>query len=526
MAAEPMKILLELRPALDGHAGIPQEARLLFRGLAKLDGLQVDGLLQSGNKVLAKGLPARADAMRRWPEDRRVDRLSRVVVSLKGGGQIGPLQGLRLRGQQAWAVSVMVAGTLLGRRQALTCFEPARFEDFVWRSLFANTLPPEDFEAVTTARYRVARVPWSAAHASALLTRKFGLAVYPHIDTRGYDVMVAETPYPGRVSPGTQLVVRYHDAFPLLMPHTISDWAHHQASHYQALRRNVRDGAWFACVSDASRRDLISVFPQAAPRAVTIPNMVSHRYFVEDSPPERVPDILRTRANRQLTVHPAARRKSDMAPEAPHPPAGCVDYLLMVSTLEPRKNHMTMLAAWEKLRAHGHPQLQLVLVGMLGWDHGGIVRKLLPWVMRGQVHLLDDVPAAELRLLYRHARVTVCPSFGEGFGFSGVEAMQCGGVVAASDLPVHREIYGDAAEYFNPYSVDDLVRALDTLLAPAAAPRRQALIGLGAAKSADYLPAKVQPQWAEFLAALPALGSTARQRPVINPGGLGPETCA
>ncbi len=497
-----MKILLELRPAFDGHAGIPQETRLLFRGLARLTDVQVDGLLQSSNQVLAKGLPARAEAMRNWSEDRRVDRLSRVVVSLKGGGQIGPLQGLRRRWQQSWAVSSMVAGTLLGRRQSLTCFEPARFEDFVWRSLFANTLPPEDFSAMTSARYRVARVPWSAAHASALLTRKFGHAVYPEIDTRGYDVMVAETPYPGRVSAGTQLVVRYHDAFPLLMPHTVSDWAHHQASHYQALRRNVRDGAWFACVSEASRRDLISVFPQAEARSVTIPNMVSHRYFAEDSVPERVPDILRTRANRLLSVHPAARRKSDLAPEPPQLPAGCVDYLLMVSTLEPRKNHITMLAAWEKLRAHGHPTLQLVLVGMLGWDHGNIVRKLLPWVMRGQVHLLDDVPAAELRLLYRHALVTACPSFGEGFGFSGVEAMQCGGVVAASDLAVHREIYGDAAEYFNPYSADDLVRATDRLIDANGETRRVKLATKGTEVAARYAPEQVLPQWKSFLDAL------------------------
>jgi glycosyltransferase involved in cell wall biosynthesis len=494
-----MKILLELRPALDGHAGIPQETRLLFRGLAQLDGVQIDGLLQSSNQVLAKGLPVRNSAMRNWPEDRRVDRLSRVVVSLKGGGQIGPLQGARRALQRGWAVVSMVAGTLVGRRQALSCFDPARFEDFVWRTLFAKTLPPQDFGAVTTAQYRVARVPWSAAHAAALLTRKFGLAIYPRLNTRSYDVMLAETPYPGRVSAPTRLVVRYHDAFPLLMPHTISDWAHHQAAHYHALRRNVHDGAWFACVSEASRRDLISVFPQAEARAVSIPNMVSNLYFAEDAPPERVPDILRTRANRQLSVHPAARRKNDVAPEPPHQPAGPIDYLLMVSTLEPRKNHVTLLAAWEKLRAERHPSLQLVLVGMLGWEHEPIVRKLLPWLARGHVHLLEDVPAAELRLVYRHALATVCPSFGEGFGFSGVEAMRCGGVVVASSLPVHREIYGDAAEYFNPYSTDDLVRTLDRLIDTRTQPRRSELVTKGATIAARYLPEHVLPQWQAFL---------------------------
>jgi len=86
--------------------------------------------------------------------------------------------------------------------------------------------------------------------------------------------MIAETPYPGRVAPNTQMVVRYHDAIPLLLPHTIADRSYHQSSHYQALDRNVRDGAWFACVSDSTRRDLVSIYPAAEERSVTIHNMV------------------------------------------------------------------------------------------------------------------------------------------------------------------------------------------------------------------------------------------------------------
>ncbi|MBL0125183.1 MAG: hypothetical protein IPP88_21625 [Betaproteobacteria bacterium] len=45
------------------------------------------------------------------------------------------------------------------------------------------------------------------------------------------------------------------------------------------------------------------------------------------------------------------------------------DYLLSVSTIEPRKNHVTLLAAWENMRAEKYPHLKLVIVGMLGWDH-------------------------------------------------------------------------------------------------------------------------------------------------------------
>ena len=309
----------------------------------------------------------------------------------------------------------------------------------------------------------------------------------------GFDVMVAETPYPGRVSGKTQLVVRYHDAIPLLMPHTISDKAYHQASHYQALRRNVLDGAWFACVSESTRQDLISVFPQVKDRAVTIHNMVSHHYFPEESSPQRVPDILRIRQHADIHASPTpvVSRGSDGAP-----------YLLMVSTIEPRKNHLALLAAWEQLRAEGHADLQLVFVGMLGWDHKAIVKKFRPWLARGGLHVLEDVPADELRLLYRHARVTVCPSFGEGFDYSGVEAMRCGGVVAASDIPVHRDVFADAAEYFSPYASRELAAALQRLLGRDAEVRRTELQARGAAVSQSYVADQVLPQWRDFLSTL------------------------
>lgn len=495
-----MKVLLELRPAFDGHAGIPQETRLLFRGLAQLPTVEVDGLLQSANRVLARGLPADEQGLQSLPEHRRIDRLARVVVSALGSGESNRLVHAAHLGLRFLAGVRMVFWTLLGRRQSLGRFEAQRFEDFVWRTLFAKTLPPEDFAAVTRARYRIARVPWVMTHAAALFTRRFGVALYPRLDTRDYDLLIAETPYPGRVSQSrTRLVVRYHDAIPLLMPHTISSRAYHQASHYQALRRNVRDGAWFACVSEASRQDLISIFPEAEPRAVTVPNMVSHSYYVEEASPGRIADILRTRVNTQVQAMAAGVPPASSAVEVIYGTHDEPEYLLMVSTIEPRKNHLTLLSAWEQLRAAGSTRLRLVLVGMLGWESKGIVRKLAPWVASGLVCVLDDVPAGELRLLYRHARATICPSYGEGFGFSGVEAMRCGGVVVASDLPVHREIYGEAAEYFNPYSTPELAGTIDRLLQPAAQPRREELVALGKGVSEQYLPERVLPQWQAFL---------------------------
>ena len=490
-----MRVLVELRPALDGHAGIPQETRLLFRGLTTLDGLQVDGLLQSSNRVIAPGLPPPGSAaLARLPHDRRIHRSARVVISIRHQPSRRRLErwasGLGQWAPPAW----MTLRSLVGGQERLGSFESAPFKDFVWRELFARTLPVDDFDRVIGSAYRVARVPWNAMHTAGLLTRRLGRAVYPRLDTRGYDVMVVETPYPATVATGTQMVVRYHDAIPLLMPHTITDKAFHEAAHYHALRSNVAHGAWFACVSDATRRDLLKVFPAAEPRAVVIPNMVSHHYHATpEGNAERLFEIVRTRRNTLAEGAEAPARDWARRP---------LEYLLMVSTIEPRKNHSTLLSAWEQLRAEHYPDLKLVVVGSFGWDHGPIVDRFAPWLSRGEVQMLSDVPASELRLLYHHAAATVCPSYGEGFDFSGVEAMRCGGAVVASEIQVHRDVYRDAAEYFSTYSPHSLAAALVRVVDPRSSARRAELVERGAEVSASYLPDAILPQWREFLLGL------------------------
>lgn len=499
-----MKILVELRPALLGYAGIPQETRLLFRALLGIDGFKVDGLLQSGASVISRGLPSREARRDRLALDKRIDRLSRVVISLQRERRPRLLEKLSVAISGVGTPIGMVLGRILGSDFELTRFEGARFKDFVWRALFAQTLSVDDFKTVTEADFRIARVPWESMHVCAMVSRFLGREIYPRLATDEYDVMIGETPYPGTVSSSTRLVIRYHDAIPLLMPHTISDRFFHQAFHYRALRTNVRSGAWFACVSDATRKDLLSVFPEVEERSITIHNIVSDHYFPDDSSPLRIPEILQIRRNIGLKARIEAAGAIFGANGA-HGEGG-PPYLLIVSTIEPRKNHLTLVGAWELLRAGGFPALKLVVVGALGWEHKVIAKRLRPWVEAGDLHILADVPPPELRLLYRHARVTVCPSFGEGFDFSGVEAMRCGGVVAASDIPVHREIFGQAADYFSPYSAQEMATVISGLLGTEGAARRRELIDIGHKVARQYLPDKVLPRWEGFLQSLRDVG--------------------
>jgi glycosyltransferase involved in cell wall biosynthesis len=487
-----LTILLEMRAALNGYAGIPQETRLLFRGLSTMAGVSVAGLLQHPTRVLPQGL---STSKGRWfgrhTRDEQVNRLGRVVIALEQRyWDSKPRAYLYSTAMSLWH--------LIGGRQHLTRFEGLHFRDYLWRRFFAQTLPPEDFDVVTRGDFRIAREPWNGMQIGAVVVRKIGWpSLFPRLDTADFDVMISETPYPASVSKRTKLIVRYHDAIPMTMPHTISDKRWHHEFHYHALRKNVADGAWFVCVSEATRRDLLSVFPQAEARSLTIHNMVSHDYFVEDSTARRIPQVIRTRLN--PGIDPPLDSSLTQMLFAEDSRSETLEYLLIVSTIEPRKNHETLLAAWEKMRSEHFPALKLLIVGKLGWHHDAIVSKVRPWMERGDVFFLEGVPSSDLRLLYKHARATVCPSFGEGFDFSGVEAMRSGGAVVASDIPVHREIYDDAAEYCNPYSAEDVSRAIVNVIDRDNSARRDELIAKGAVVAQRYLYEAILPKWAAFL---------------------------
>jgi glycosyltransferase involved in cell wall biosynthesis len=506
------RILLEMRPALDGFYGIPQETRLLFAALASVPDFQISGLLQMSKRPVRGGMYGQ----KATSEAERVYRFARVVVSLKGGTTMDWKTGVG-----EW-IADFRQGMILRLRSwfsigriPLGHFETRYFEDFIWQELFGRTLPAADRAAVLRGNYVVCAAPWRGMHMMGIeRARVLGAPKYPRLDTNGFNVFVTQTPFPGRVRRDTALVVHYHDAIPVLMPHTISDRAFHQASHFHALAANVRDGAYFVCVSEATRSDLINLFPEAESRAVTIHNMLPSHYYPAEPEPERVPDIVRrhlhgtfegkpkgalngkTQGYRLSRAFGSEEEKTGYYRRVLGPGTR---FLLMVSTIEPRKNHVRLLAAWEALHSKD-PDLKLVLVGHIGWDYKTALDGMLPWIEEGSLFLLQNVPADALRLLFRHAAVTVCPSVGEGFDFSGAEAMRCGGVVAASDIPVHREVYGDAAMYFDPYDTKSLVDALRPMIyEDGAEDLRSRLRVTGAAQSGKYLPEKILPQWESFL---------------------------
>jgi glycosyltransferase involved in cell wall biosynthesis len=135
-------------------------------------------------------------------------------------------------------------------------------------------------------------------------------------------------------------------------------------------------------------------------------------------------------------------------------------FLLVVGTLEPRKNQQIVLDAFERL-APEHPDLGLVLVGKEGWMVDTLVQRLRHHPMReDRVRWLGGVDDDQLAWLYDHAFVTVAPSIYEGLGVPVLEAMHHGCATLASSGGAQPEAAAGVAELFRPDDLDGLVELL------------------------------------------------------------------
>jgi glycosyltransferase involved in cell wall biosynthesis len=134
-------------------------------------------------------------------------------------------------------------------------------------------------------------------------------------------------------------------------------------------------------------------------------------------------------------------------------------YVLTVGTLEPRKNLLTLLRAFDRLDVDGH-EYDLVVVGGRGWRDRKLVRALEARTARQHVRWLGYVPESDLVALYTGAELFVLASTLEGFGLPILEAMACGTRVIASDVAALREVGGDVPRFVPPTDDAAFARAI------------------------------------------------------------------
>lgn len=134
-------------------------------------------------------------------------------------------------------------------------------------------------------------------------------------------------------------------------------------------------------------------------------------------------------------------------------------YLLAVSSPNAHKNFARMIEGFRRLSLT-HADVELRVVGgqarsFSRQDYGDDLDR---------VRFVGRVDDDELARLYRGALAFVFPSLYEGFGIPPLEAQRCGCPVIAARAASMPEVLGDSALYIDPYDVDDIARAMATVI--------------------------------------------------------------
>jgi alpha-1,3-rhamnosyl/mannosyltransferase len=160
--------------------------------------------------------------------------------------------------------------------------------------------------------------------------------------------------------------------------------------------------------------------------------------------------------------HPRARE--ELAPTLARHGLESVPYLLVVATLEPRKNLVRLVRAYAALPRALKTRHPLVIVGARGWLNAELERAIAPLEAEGAARRLGYVEERDLPLLYAGAHAFAFPSLYEGFGLPVLEAMASGVPVLTSTASSLPEVAGDTALAIDPFDENALRRGLERLL--------------------------------------------------------------
>ena len=227
------------------------------------------------------------------------------------------------------------------------------------------------------------------------------------------------------------LVSTIHDLAILKYPAT----AHPKilAAHQRSWEVLKRRQAQIITVSEASKRDIVRLL-QIPPQRITV---------TYEALPREVKQASDRLAN---NVELRVRLKNALNLQRP--------YILFVGSREPRKNLERLIKAWAPLAN----DVSLIVAGEKAWDSSAQFR-------HQHLHFLGQVSDLQLAALYHYAELLAYPSLDEGFGLPILEAFSHGLPVLSSNLPVIKELAGNAAHLVNPNSIEDIRAGLEFLLA-------------------------------------------------------------
>ncbi len=155
-------------------------------------------------------------------------------------------------------------------------------------------------------------------------------------------------------------------------------------------------------------------------------------------------------------------------------------YILYVGLIQPRKNLLRLVQAFERLRDNGLPH-HLVLAGTMGWGNGELLDAFKRSAHRDAIHFPGYVRHCEFNSLMANASAFVFASEFESFAIPPMEAQRWGVPALVSNNSCFPEIYGDSVQYCDCYSVESIAASLHALLTDSELCGRLRIAGLARA---------------------------------------------
>ncbi len=243
--------------------------------------------------------------------------------------------------------------------------------------------------------------------------------------------------YTGPIGCAVPLVVSIHDVSYLEHPQYFPRLRSAQLRF--TVKRTAEAAARVLTPSEFSRRAILRHYKLDERKVVVVPNAVSSSF------------------------RPVERAAAAAAVEEKFGIRG--PFVLTVGDLQPRKNHLGLLHAFEEtLRQHPHLPHRLVFVGKETWYSKVLHRAVVRSGIADRVHFTDFVEDPDLLHFYGACDLFVFPSFYEGFGLPILEAMACARAVACSSSTAMPEVANAAGILFDPYSVPEMSRAIADVL--------------------------------------------------------------
>lgn len=470
--ASSMRVLQDLRIAgsLDfPDSGIPQETRLLFKTLSHASGIEVAGLIHPDFST-----PRLAESVRRNPVAAGAMLLNGYGISFGARQRRGGI----LRAIRS-AYEKFVARN---RVHPVVPLDPMLSEG-VWRRYLERSLAIEDRALLDGAKFMISTVTEQSLQRTSL--RRM-----PRIEAQGFDFVIFPDVRLARLPAGARSLIRYYDSLPVLAGDLFPPGS--AGVHYNLLKAAMQE-SFFVCISEATRSNLVGLFPQAAERSAVIPCTLGP---IGDRSALSVPEI--------VTRNLYRGEKGDVRPVGGDRRMEHGDrYILMVSTIERRKNHRTAIEAFEVLKARrGFESLKFVVVGRPSTGFAAAEQAMAVGQREGSIFHLAGVARAELNTLYANSEALLFPSLDEGFGFTPLEALSHGTPAVVSDIATHRWVLGDAALYAPAMQPRDIADQLQRLLGGDGEALASDLVARGNNVLARYSVERTAGQWSDLLGQL------------------------